>query len=97
LSHTTSRSRKRGSHESLDPQAFPPDLKRARDHADRRTGLIAICGVYSSKRYKRRVLLELSVLARARDRVSRALGVLRSFIKVHVPMGGDAGFVGDRL
>lgn len=39
----------------------------------------------------RRVLLELSALARAKDRASRALGVLRSFIKVHVPMGGDAG------
>lgn len=39
----------------------------------------------------RRVLLELSVLARARDRASRALGALRSFIKVHVPMGGDTG------
>lgn len=39
----------------------------------------------------RRVLLELSVLGRARARASQALGALRSFIKVHVPMGGDAG------
>lgn len=37
----------------------------------------------------RRVLLELSVLARARDRASRALGVLRSFIEVHA--GGETG------
>lgn len=39
----------------------------------------------------RRVLLELSVGARARDRAAHALGVLRSFIKVHIPLGGDAG------
>ena len=39
----------------------------------------------------RRVLLELSVGARAKDRAAHALGVLRSFIKVHVPLGGDAG------
>ena len=39
----------------------------------------------------RRVLLELSVGARAKDRAARALGVLRSFIKVHVPLGRDAG------
>lgn len=38
----------------------------------------------------RRVLLELSVGERAKDRASRALGVLRSFMKVHVPMG-DTG------
>ena len=31
------------------------------------------------------------MLARADDRASRALGALRGFIKVHVPMGGDAG------
>lgn len=39
----------------------------------------------------RRVLLELSVGARAKERAAHALGVLRSFIKVHVPLGGDAG------
>ncbi len=39
----------------------------------------------------RRVLLELSVRARAKDRAGRALGVLRSFIKVHVPLGAGAG------
>ncbi len=39
----------------------------------------------------RRVLLELSVRARAKDRAARALGVLRSFIKVHVPLGSGAG------
>jgi len=39
----------------------------------------------------RRVLLELSVGARAKDRAAHALGVLRSFIKVHIPLGGDAG------
>lgn len=38
----------------------------------------------------RRVLLELSVKERAKDRALRALGALRSFIKVHVP-AGDAG------
>ncbi len=38
----------------------------------------------------RRVLLELSIKERAGDRARRALGVLRSFIKVHVPLG-DAG------
>lgn len=38
----------------------------------------------------RRVLLELSVGERAKDRAIRALGVLRSFMKVHVPMG-DTG------
>jgi len=35
----------------------------------------------------RRVLLELSVTARAKARAQKALGVLRSFVKVHVPMG----------
>lgn len=35
----------------------------------------------------RRVLLELSMKDRAKDRAKRALGALRSFIKVHVPMG----------
>jgi hypothetical protein len=39
----------------------------------------------------RRVLLELSVGSRAKDRAVHALGVLRSFIKVHIPLGGDAG------
>lgn len=39
----------------------------------------------------RRSLLELSASARAKDRASRALGVLRSFVKVHVPMGGTEG------
>ncbi len=39
----------------------------------------------------RRVLLEFSVGARARERAAKALGVLRSFIKVHLPLGGDAG------
>lgn len=38
----------------------------------------------------RRVLLELSVSERAKDRARRALGVLRSFITVHLP-AGDAG------
>jgi hypothetical protein len=38
----------------------------------------------------RRVLLELSVKERTKDRARRALGVLRSFVKVHVPTG-DAG------
>jgi hypothetical protein len=38
----------------------------------------------------RRVLLELSVMERARDRARRALGVVRSFVKIHVP-AGDAG------
>jgi hypothetical protein len=38
----------------------------------------------------RRVLLELSFKERAKDRAHRALGALRSFIKVHVP-AGDAG------
>ncbi len=37
----------------------------------------------------RRVLLELSVRERAKDRAHRALGVVRSFIKVHAPL--DAG------
>jgi hypothetical protein len=39
----------------------------------------------------RRVLLELSIGARAKDRAGHALGVLRSFIKVHIPLGGNAG------
>ncbi len=38
----------------------------------------------------RRILLELSLKERSRDRARRALGVLRSFVKVHVP-AGDAG------
>lgn len=38
----------------------------------------------------RRVLLELSVKERAKARARRALGVLRSFVKVHVPVG-EAG------
>lgn len=38
----------------------------------------------------RRVLLELSVKERTKDRARRALGVLRSFVKVHVP-AGDLG------
>jgi len=37
----------------------------------------------------RRVLLELSLRERSKDRARRALGVVRSFIKVHVPI--DAG------
>lgn len=39
----------------------------------------------------RRVLLELNARARAKDRAARALGVLRSFITVHVPLGTGAG------
>lgn len=39
----------------------------------------------------RRVLLELGIGSGAKERAARALGVLRSFIKVHVPLGGDAG------
>ena len=38
----------------------------------------------------RRVLLELSMKERAKDRARGALGALRSFVKVHVP-AGDAG------
>ena len=38
----------------------------------------------------RRALLELSGKERARERASRALGVLRSFMRVHVP-AGDLG------
>jgi hypothetical protein len=38
----------------------------------------------------RRALLEMSVMERSKDRARRALGVLRSFVKVHVPLG-DAG------
>ena len=38
----------------------------------------------------RRILLELSVRERSKERARRALGVLRSFIKVHVPTG-DGG------
>lgn len=38
----------------------------------------------------RRVLLELSLTERAKERARRALGVLRSFVKIHVP-AGDAG------
>ncbi len=41
-------------------------------------------------RISRRILLELSFTARAKERAGRALGALRSFIKVHVPVG-DAG------
>lgn len=40
----------------------------------------------------RRALLELSFGERAKDRVHRALGVLRTFVRVHVP-AGDAGSV----
>jgi hypothetical protein len=40
----------------------------------------------------RRVLLELSVRERTKDRARQALGVLRSFVRVHVP-AGDAGTV----
>jgi hypothetical protein len=35
----------------------------------------------------RRALLELSFKDRSRDRATRALGILRSFIEVHVPLG----------
>jgi AAA ATPase domain len=38
----------------------------------------------------RRVLLELSMKERAKERARKALGSLRSFVKVHVPLG-DAG------
>lgn len=38
----------------------------------------------------RRALLELSYKERSKDRAHRALGVLRSFIKVHLPLG-EAG------
>jgi hypothetical protein len=41
-------------------------------------------------RLSRRVLLELSVMERAKDRARRALGALRSFVKIHVP-AGEAG------
>jgi hypothetical protein len=41
-------------------------------------------------RLARRALLELSVKERAKARARLALGVLRSFVKVHVPLG-DAG------
>lgn len=40
----------------------------------------------------RRILLELSVKDRTRERARIALGVLRSFVKVHVPVG-DGGSV----
>lgn len=40
----------------------------------------------------RRVLLELSLKERAKERARRALGALRSFVKVHVP-AGDAGML----
>ena len=45
----------------------------------------------ATARLTRRVLLELNARARAKDRAARALGVLRSFIKVHVPLGPGAG------
>ena len=38
----------------------------------------------------RRVLLELSMKDRAKDRAARALGALRGFVKIHVP-AGEAG------
>jgi hypothetical protein len=40
----------------------------------------------------RRVLLELSLRERVRERARRALGVVRSFVKIHVP-AGDAGMI----
>ncbi len=40
----------------------------------------------------RRILLELSLKERTRERARTALGVLRSFVKVHIP-AGDAGTV----
>jgi len=40
----------------------------------------------------RRVLLEFSVRERTKDRARRALGVLGSFVRVHVP-AGDSGMV----
>ena len=43
----------------------------------------------------RRVLLEMSVKERAKDRAHRALGALRSFIKVHVPTGGGSTLIID--
>lgn len=39
----------------------------------------------------RRALLELSATARTKERAHRALGVLRSFVKVHVPLGAEMG------
>lgn len=44
----------------------------------------------SIARVTRRVLLELSLKERAKERAKAALGALRSFVKVHVP-AGDAG------
>jgi len=43
----------------------------------------------------RRVLLELSLKERSKDRARRALGALRSFVKVHVPAGEGATLVID--
>src|ERR1035441_8589798 len=40
----------------------------------------------------RRALLELSAKERVKDRAQRALGVLRGFVKVHVPTG-DGSFL----
>ena len=43
----------------------------------------------------RRILLELSLKERTRERATRALGALRSFIKVHVPVGDGSTLVID--
>ncbi|MGI8792606.1 MAG: AAA family ATPase [Acidimicrobiales bacterium] len=43
----------------------------------------------------RRALLELSLTERVRDRARSALGVLRSFIKVHVPTGDGSAMTID--
>jgi len=46
-------------------------------------------------RLTRRVLLELSLTERTKDRARRALGALRSFVKVHVPVGDGGTLVLD--
>ena len=43
----------------------------------------------------RRVLLELSTKERTKDRARRALGALRSFVKIHVPTGDGNSLVID--
>lgn len=43
----------------------------------------------------RRILLELSIKERVKDRARTALGVLRSFVKVHVPTGDTATLIID--
>jgi AAA ATPase domain len=43
-------------------------------------------------RMSRRVLLELSLIERAKERANRALGALRNFVRIHLP-AGDLGTV----